>query len=147
MKHMNILLCLLATVLLTGCTVGENDAERVAHQWGEAYFNYQFKQALDFSTPESERWLRFAASNITQADLDALQKNGQAVVSLDGYYAGSDTTGTAYLNVSNWLCPDSIGHAGSLQEQATFQVSLVKRDGRWMVRMEGLPRSERQSRD
>ena len=147
MKHMNILLCLLATVLLTGCTVGENDAERVAHQWGEAYFNYQFKQALDFSTPESERWLRFAASNITQADLDALQKNGQAVVSLDGYYAGSDTTGTAYLNVSNWLCPDSIGHAGSLQEQATFQVSLVKRDSRWMVRMEGLPRSERQSRD
>ena len=147
MKHLNILLCLLAAVLLTGCADDENEAERVVHQWGEAYFNYQFKQALDYVTPESERWMRFAASNVTQEDLNALQKNGQAVVTLDGYYAGSDTTGTAYLNVSNWLRTDSIGRAGSRQDQASFQVSLVKRDSRWMVRMEGLPRSERQSHD
>ena len=147
MKHLNTILCLLATLLMTGCADNNSEAEHVARQWGEAYFNYDFKHALDFVTPESERWLRFAASNITQADLEALQANGQATVELDGYYAGSDTTGTAYFNVSNWLCPDSIGRAGSRQEQASFQVSMVNRDGRWMVRMEGLPRSEKQSRD
>ena len=147
MKLLNTLLCLLATLFMTGCANNDNEAEHVARQWGEAYFNYDFKHALDFVTPESERWLRFAASNITQADLDALQENGQATVDLDGYYPGSDTTGTAYLNVSNWLCPDSIGRAGSRQELEAFQVSMVNRNGRWMVRMEGLPRSERQSHD
>lgn len=147
MKHLNMALCLLATLLTSGCADNDNEAEHVAREWGEAYFNYDFRHALDFVTPESERWLRFAASNITQSDLDALQDNGQATVAIDGYYAGSDTTGTAYLNVSNWLCPDSVGRAGSVQELASFQVSMVNRNGRWMVRMEGLPRNERQSRD
>ena len=147
MKHLNRILFLLAAVLLSGCQKDESEAERVAHQWGDAYFNYNFRQALNYVTPESERWLRFAASNVTQQDLDVLQKNGQATVTLDGYYAGSDTTGTAYLNVSNWLRTDSIGRAGSHQELVSLQVLLVKRDGRWLVRMEGLPRNERQSRD
>ena len=147
MKHLNMILCLLATVLMTGCAEVESEAERAAQQWGEAYFNYNFKQALDYVTPESERWLRFAASNVTQADLDALHEHGMATVEIDGYYPSSDTTGTAYLNVSNWLCTDSIGRAGSRLQEAAFQVQMVKRDGRWMVRMEGLPRNEKQSRD
>ena len=92
-------------------------------------------------------YCRFAVSNVTQADLDALHEHGMATVEIDGYYPSSDTTGTAHLNVSNWLCSDSIGRAGSRQEEAAFQVQMVKRDGRWMVRMEGLPRNEKQSRD
>ena len=38
--------------------------------------------------------------------------------------------------------------ANKLQEVIeTIKVKVVKRDGEWQVRMEGLPRSEKQSRD
>ena len=144
--HINILILIIA-VMLISCKNSQTAAEQSALQWGEAYFNYNFFEAAKHATPESERWLRFAASNVTQQDLDALSSNGRAEVILDGYYAGADSTGIAYLRVNNWLCMDSIGSAGSRIGSCEFQVLLIKREGRWLVRMEGLPQSEKQNRD
>lgn len=37
------------------------------------YYNWHFEKALRFCTPESEKWLRFTASNVHQADVDSLR--------------------------------------------------------------------------
>jgi hypothetical protein len=146
-NHLKTLLALLFMGTLIACDNSNSETEQVATRWAQAFFNYNFQEAQQYVTPESEQWLRFAASNVTQQDIDALNNNEGATVSIDGYYPGTDSTGIVYLNVENYLQMDSIGKVGTRRQHGSFQMMLVKRDGKWKVRMEGLPRNERQSRD
>jgi hypothetical protein len=50
------------------------------------------------------------------------------------------------LNVTNSLKPSAQGKA-ELVKNGTFKVVVVKREAGWQVRMAGLPRSGKQSRD
>jgi len=127
---------------------GREASERVATKWGEAYFNYDFERAAKYATPESRKWLAFAASNVYQADVDLLREQEQgASVSVDDYQATSDTSCVVSLEVDNFLLRDSIGKAGHIVSGCRFSIPLVRREGRLMVKMEGLPRSEKRSRD
>lgn len=127
---------------------GREASERVATKWAEAYFNYDFERAAKYVTPESRKWLAFAASNVYQADIDVLRAQEQgARVSMDGYEATSDSSCVVCLEVDNFLLRDSIGKAGHIVSGCRFNITLVRREGRLMVRMEDLPRSEKRSRD
>ena len=139
-------------VLLLACSdmsgEGQEAAERVAAAWGEAYFNYDFERAAKYATPESRRWLSFAASNVYQADIDVLnvQENGASVEVTD-YERTSDSTAMVVMSVRDFMLRDTIGSSGRMVDEAVFRICLVSRDKRIMVRMEGLPRSEKRSRD
>ena len=63
---------------LTACSMLRDDdqATAVAVEWGEAFFNCDYHAAEALCTPESRRWLQFAASNTTQHDLDMLKATG-----------------------------------------------------------------------
>jgi len=148
MRHLK--LCS-AVLLLAGCQVfgdGEREAGKIARQWAEAYFNYDFREATRFVTPESEKWLHFAASNVTEQDIEILNATDErATINVGDYYVGTDTTGMISVTVNNFLSMDSIGHAGSRHESEVFILEVVKRNGHWKIRMAGLPRSEKQSHD
>ena len=135
--------------MMTGCILGfegDNAALDVATDWAEAYFNCDYHDAADYATAESERWLRFAASNTTEQDLQTIQ--GKATATADDYFTvANDTLRIVTLHVKNFLKPAVAGSTAQLQEDGTFLVTVVKRNGKWKVRMEGLPRSEKQSRD
>ena len=140
---------LLLPLLLTGCHLAENHYQKAidnAHDWAEAYFNNDFHEAERLSTPESGRWLRFAASNTTQEELDALPRGGATVV-VKEFNQANDTLGVATIEVSNYVRPTAIGSKPEVADKGLFLIPMVKRNGKWLVRMEGLPRSERQSRD
>ena len=137
------------TIMLTGCSLngaGGGEAEETARLWADAYFKCDFHEAERYSTAESGRWLRFAASNTTEKALQLLQEK-TTEVSIDGFAAANDTAGTATVRVSNYLKPVAIGEEPQTEEDGEFLLIMVKRDGRWKVKMEGLPRSGRQSRD
>lgn len=144
------MIAVMALLLSCDDTAGEGQevAERVATAWGQAYFNYDFERAAKYATPESRRWLSFAASNVYQADIDVLnaQENGASVEVTD-YEVTGDTTAMVVMEVRNFLQRDTIGSAGRMVDEATFRISLVTRDKRVLVRMAGLPRSEKRSRD
>ena len=146
-----LLLLLSAPLLLTSCELAEPDddaARDAAVRWADAYFNCDFHEAAEYATDESLPWLRFAASNTTEHDLQALQDEGGARVSADeGVLAANDTLRVIRLTVNHFLAPVAIGQEPHLADEALFEVTLVLRDNHWKVRMEGLPRSERQSRD
>ena len=146
-----LLLLLTTTLLLTACGMIQQDddaARQTAREWAEAYFNCDYHKAAEYSTPESEMYLRFAASNTTEEDLQVLQEGGGATVEVSDYFpVANDTLRVVELSVSNCLEPVAVGEAPQLADQAQFQVTLVLRDKKWKVRMEGLPRSGRQSRD
>lgn len=147
-----LLLLLMLAVLATGChrlnPDDESQADEVLTAWAEAYFNCRYKEALRYVTPESERWLRFAASNMTEADVTLLNAQQQeATVVRSRYDSNSDSTAVAHIVVSNYLQATAIGQQGRMASRGEFDIPLVKRNKQWYVRMEGLPRSGRQSRD
>ena len=137
-----------------GCSWGtgpdEKVAEEVATAFAEAYFDCDLTRALRYVTPESRRWVAFAASNVGQATVDLLNGRGedeQTTVTLTGREQADDSTVVVRLRVENGLAADSIGAAGSIGDGDCYALRVVNREGRWMVKMEGLPRSERRSRD
>ncbi|MBR0049078.1 MAG: hypothetical protein IJP74_07165 [Prevotella sp.] len=149
---MSRLWVVIAMTFMLGCddTAGEGQevAERVATAWGQAYFNYDFQRAAKYVTSESNRWLSFAASNIYQSDVDLLREQEEGVsVEVDDYCELDDSTAEVILTVRNFLQRDTIGRAGRFIDEAGYRVTVVRREGRSMVRMEGLPRSEKHSRD
>ena len=59
----------------------------------------------------------------------------------------NDTTATANYRIHNFMRIDTLGKAGEMTEQADYIITLVKRDGKWNVKMEGPLQSERRNRD
>ncbi|MBO4827545.1 MAG: hypothetical protein J5506_10020 [Prevotella sp.] len=143
----------IATLFCVSCTDGfsgrEGRLEACADSFATHYFNYQFEAARRFCTPESEQWLKYAASNVHQADVDVLKTLSEGAgieierISIDD----GDSTATVYISVSNFLCMDTIGTQGHMMRHARFVLPAIYADRQWKIRMEGLPRSERQSRD
>ena len=136
---------------LAACDLIQSDddkATEVAVQWGEAYFNCDYHAAEELCTPDSHRWLQFAASNTTQHDLDLLKQHAAEIEATDYFPEASDTLRMVQLVVRNSVSPHINGNESVQQEEALlFHTTVVKRNGHWLVRMAGLPRSEKQSRD
>lgn len=135
---------------LTACSMLRKDddqATAVAVEWGEAFFNCDYHAAEALCTPESRRWLQFAASNTTQHDLDMLRQQAAQVEATEFFPVASDTLRVVELVVRNSVSPTILGGESAQIEEALFHVTVVKRNGSWLVRMASLPRSEKQSRD
>lgn len=134
---------------LTACSMLRDDdqATAVAVEWGEAFFNCDYHAAEALCTPESRRWLQFAASNTTQHDLDMLRQQAAQVEATEFFPEASDTLRVVELMVRNSVSPTNHGGESAQVEEALFHVTVVKRNGSWKVRMASLPRSEKQSRD
>ena len=143
-------LILSLTLALTACNMMQNDddqATAIAIEWGEAFFNCDYHAAEALSTPDSRRWLQFAASNTTQQDLDLLKQHAAEVEATDFFPEANDTLRVVELAVRNSVKPTIAGEQPSQIEKAMFRTTVVKRNGSWLVRMASLPRSDKQSRD
>ena len=141
---MKQLLLFMAAALMAGCdaaTGSDQGARDAAEAWADAYFNCDFKDAKGYVTDDSQKWLHFAASNTTEQDLKRLKEAGGARVTVSDIDEANDTTRLVTLTVSDVLT------ATGMAQEATFHVTVVKRDAGWQVRMEGLPQSGMQSRD
>ena len=146
MKHLKMMIGLL---LLTGCgeaTESDDAARQVAQAWGDAYFNCDYKDAGNYVTQESQKWLQYAASNTTEQELELLQEVGGASIAVsDWFEAANDTLRLVTLTVTNFLTEQH--QTPTITKEGTYKVAVVKRDAGWQVRMEGLPQNEKQNRD
>ncbi len=133
-----------------------NDAEQdeikaiseTADSFAGRYFNFDLIGASKLSTMESKKWISFLASNITQEDVNMLREQDEAATFVNlNVDKTSDSTATSSYKVTNFLMIDTLGRPGIITDEAFYKINLVKRNGRWLVKMEGLPRSERQSHD
>ncbi len=139
-----------ATTLFSSCGLLPNsheDAMETAWQWADAYFCHDYHTAKQYVTHESQKWLQFAASNVSQHDLDILRDQSVQVDVDHIEETGADSVLTAVLEVNNFVAPALLGQESVVQENGLFNITLVERDGRWLVKMDGLPRNERQSHD
>lgn len=141
-----------AALLLGACAPSQSDiderAQKTATEFSQAYFNYDFKEAGKLATPESEKWLRYAASNVSQAVVDLYNDNElPASAEATDFYWSDDTTATVCVRVSDYIADDSIMSAPQIAKEGLFRLTVVRRDNKMLVRMAGPLRSEKQSRD
>lgn len=143
MKHLK--LCF-AVALLASCDLamsGDEAARKTAVAWADAYFNCDFHEAEEYCTAESGKWLRFAASNVTEQDLQLLRERNAVAEAEEYFPVANDTLRVVRLKVKNYLSPKALGAPSQMADEGTFSVTVVQRDGQWRVKMEGMPRSEK----
>lgn len=108
------------------------------------YFNWQFHQAVRFVTPESEKWMHYAASQVHQADIDLLQsKELPASCEINEVvYSEDDKTAIAHVTIQNYLRMDTIGKAATIVNTAQFDIPLIYQPetDKWIVEVNELLR-------
>ncbi|MBQ2216904.1 MAG: hypothetical protein II416_11575 [Prevotella sp.] len=108
------------------------------------YFNWQFHHAVRFVTPESEKWMHYAASQVHQADIDLLQsKELPASCEINEIvYSEDDKTAIAHVTIQNYLRMDTIGKAATIVNTAQFDIPLIYQPetDKWIVEVNELLR-------
>ena len=146
---MKLLLLFMAAILMAGCNTGKDgdqQAIEAAEKWADAYFNCDFKDAGNYVTQESQKWLLYAASNTTEQELKLLQDAGGAYAKAsDWFEEANDTMRLITLTVTNFLTAQQ--QTPTLTKEGTVKVVVIKRGNSWQVRMAGLPQNGMQSHD
>lgn len=138
MGYKNILSTIAVCAVFASCVSGgERNEEAVAEAAGcfaAAYFNYDFKTAAGYSTQESERWLRFASSNVVEEDIELLRKQDEgAGYSVEDIDFSTDSTATVTCIVRNYLLRDTLGRPGHMAETGTYVMNVVSCGDKWLV--------------
>lgn len=145
-----VLRCAAALVFLTmvgscGNRTNNEQAAACADSFAINYFNWNFNGAARFCTPESVRWLQFAASQVTLADIDTLRvkAHGADVEITDMTMNSDESQADISLTVTDFMTPAAIGHGAEAMARQTFKLAAVRVGDGWKIKMEDLPRSER----
>ncbi len=149
MKKLFQLFIAFLVIVFSACNLSKLTHERAAKTaelWARAFFYADYQEAQQYVTPDSRRWLQFAASNITQHDLDLINAADIDVETMDIQESDNDSLVTAVIKVSNYVGPALLGQESVVQQVGFFTVTLVEHEGQWHVRMAGLPQNEKQSR-
>lgn len=127
----------------SSCRDGEESKlNDVVKSFSEAYFNWRFADALPYTDESSRCWLSFAASQVTQEDVDSLRAMSYgAMCRLEEVVVDEgDTTAVAVVHVSGFMALDSIGKPRRVVPDAEYKLCLVLRGSEWKVRLDALPR-------
>ena len=131
-------------ITLSGCQPHEGSDSQLkedADSFAIYYYNWHFPKALKYCTPSSETWLRYAASNVHEADIELLRNKAEdaSVEITDVDYADDEVSAVVSIKVSNFLQMDTIGKEAHPVDEATFQLPMEIHEGKWKVKLEGMP--------
>ena len=153
--NLKYLIAVGAIIMVAGCESAsrfrmESKARTAADSFATYYFNWQFDKAARFATDSSMIWLRYAASQVHEADIELLREKEDAVVDIDEIVIDDEEKASAHITVRDFVRMDTIGTEGHLVEKASFVLQMERKAeerGDWKIRMEGLPQSEKRNRD
>lgn len=102
---------------LTGCQSHQGDEDQLENDidsFATYYFNWQFPKTLKYCTQSSEPWLRYAASNVHQADVDLLRTKAEdATIEINDIdFSDDGANATVSITVYNFSA-DGHHRAGS----------------------------------
>ena len=139
-RNMKTMACGIAAFLaITACEdkSGQREEEVAGNRacaFAEAYYNQYFDKAMEMVTPESQKWITFYVSNLTEDDLKVLEQHPTASKAMLNELAlTSDSTATARLTIDSVYVADSIGKPGCMESNKELTLQLVKRGKQWLV--------------
>lgn len=138
----------IASSTLSGCQPHEGSEEQLKadiDSFATYYYNWHFEKASKYCTPESEKWLRFEASNVHQADIDQLNKKTEdATIEItDINFHDDEVTADIHLDVSIFLQMDTLGTEAHSVSKATFVIPMTIHGGKWKVDLKAIPKKEK----
>lgn len=143
MKLLHIIYPIVISCFFIGCTYKTDRVQfdEGVDSFAYYYFNSQYPKAIPFCTPESKKWLQYASSQMTQADIDVLKELPEGASYEIGInsYNENDTATSVEIIASNYLLMDTIGGAGRMVDEKSYIFQLRKRNGKWLVHIDGLP--------
>lgn len=146
------LLFILSAILLTlSACKKENPQtiiEETATNFCEAFYNFNYPVAKEWSTPSSLSYLSYLASNLRQEHLDRLRKQGPVKVSvLTSAMEPNEEKATAICQIENAYIINPINDDAQQVSSLQDTLRLIKEDGKWLVRKDIPLQSGKQSRD
>lgn len=141
-KNMNrsnlSLLWLLPLCVVIACGGKDDDDSKEAPQQADSfatyYFNWRYVDAARFATQESRKALSFMASNVSDSDIVVLKEKAHAAkVDVGDLEQSSDSTISVTVEVANYLRIRKIGSPSEIKKRGNYELSLVRRDGKWLV--------------
>jgi hypothetical protein len=140
------------TTLIASCHTTVSEDERIGERvdsFATYYFNWQYDKAAEYCTPPSIKWLEFAASQVREGDVEQLKaKESQLtteIISID--YSPDEQQARVKQRVSNYMEARGFGEPPAKCEEGIYEWTLVKEKRAWLIRMEALPRNEKQNHD
>lgn len=126
----------LATACNPKLAVKQLQLSETVDSFATYYYNWQFREARNFVTDESEIWLRYMASQVSENDLELLNsRNEAATCETADVTFENDSTATVAIVVGNHLHMDSIGQKPVVRDEsrASLRVVFDKGRNRWLV--------------
>lgn len=128
----------------SGCQMHEGSESQLkedADSFATYYYNWHFEKAAKYCSSESEKWMRYAASNVHPADIDLLHNKPQdATIEIQEVSFGDDeVSAVVCLEVKDFYRTDTIGKEAHLVKQAAIQLPMTFHDGLWKVALKELP--------
>lgn len=133
------------TAMLSSCHLYSTEEEKIvetAEKFGNHLFNYELKEAAAMTTGDSRKWIVLLASNVDSATVAMIRNQDEAAtVSVDNLSMLSDTTATVELIADNIVWAHDIEGTPEVKDGQSFSFHVVKRNGKWLVRMDSLLQS------
>lgn len=151
MRNISITVITYVVLIILSCSSGmqTEEVDEVANavdSFTKHYFNLEFEASQHFCTPESNIWLSFIASNINKDDINIMNRQeGPIETETDNIEFTNDTSATATCTVKNFFKLDTLGKPVRIIDKEKYLIDIVKRDGKWLIKMEGLPQNEKQN--
>ena len=124
----------ISILLMISCSYSEEkDVKQSVVSFAQNYFNLRYKQAISACTPESEKWVCFKATNITQEDIDIYNAYENSAECRIESIELNDDKATVIVEVHQFLCCDSIGKPSYICPKAKTQINLIKIGEKWLV--------------
>ncbi len=143
----------LLTALFCACSGSgtlkyESEITSVVDDFAGRYFNLDYPASVKYCTSESSRLLKFYASNVGEKEIEILRNQSEpASCEVEDVVMINDTSALAKCRVSGFLDISDIEQPKVISSDVIFEVPVVCRQGRWLVKMESPLQSEKQSRD
>lgn len=133
--HILILSFLLFTCLSCQQQTPQNQIEQTAIDFCEAFYNFNYPVAKEWSTPSSLPYFSFLASNVKQTHLDQLKAQGAAKVSIvSSEIDANSERATVVCQIKNALIINPIN--GEMKRINALQdtLELVREYNKWLIR-------------
>ncbi|WP_278372752.1 hypothetical protein [Segatella bryantii] len=148
-----IIIIALCMIFTNSCSEKELSKEELliaqVDSFANYYYNWRFKDAMPYCTSTSEKWLKYASSNVHDVDIDTLrnQTEGASCEIEDVEINENTNTATVKITVKNFLQMDTIGTSCHMINEGSFTLQAIYINRNWKIRMEGLPQNEKQNHD
>lgn len=146
--HILILSVLLFTCLSCQQQTPQNQIEQTAIDFCEAFYNFNYPVAKEWSTPSSLSYFSFLASNVKQTHLDQLKEQGAAKVSIvSSEIDANSERATVVCQIKNAFIINPIN--GEMKQISALQdtLELVREYNKWLIRKDIPLQNGKQNRD